>query len=318
MEIDFTKCEIRTPKDPLELKRLYGMLAEVFPVEKKLFEDISSGAHTLYNWEPYTLYQGDEALGNVSIVMFQLQNGSHLQKTAGIASVATPERYRGMGVAKQLMNHVLKVIDAQNLPSILFTSLPRVYAGLGYQLVDQEVKQTAVSPTEDLADGLNLHRLTRLNRKDLEAAEKLYTGLLPYDGKLFRDKEYWHRYGSSVNNSAKTELAFCRRDEKILGYARIEYEDDRVLLDEFYAPSESREINAALWNWTCTAAEEKGKNLISIALPSAHGLWKFLHSNSLTVEAETGAEREVFMVRMPKRGPLKWLTGLRWSLSDKF
>lgn len=317
MEIDFTKCEIRTPKDPVELRRLYEMLAEVFPVEKKLFEDIISGAHTLYNWEPYTLYQGAEPLGNVSIVMFQLQNGGRLQKTAGIASVATPESYRGMGVAKHLMNHVLKVIDAQNLPSILFTSLPRVYTGLGYQLVDQSVKQTVVKPL-DITGGLTIHRLTHLNRKDLEAAEKLYSALLPYDGKLCRDEEYWRRYGSSVNNSAKIEFAFCQRSDKTLGYARLEYEADRVLLDEFYAPSESNEINTSLWSWVCTAAVEKGKTLISIALPANHGLWNFLRQNSLYVEPESGAEREVFMVRMPKREPIKWLTLLRWPLADKF
>ena len=131
MAIDLSRCEIRTPKDPQKLKRLYLMLAEVFPVEKKLFEDVDSGAQTLYNWEPHALYLGDEPLGNVSIVTFQLQSGGRLQTTAGIASVATPERYRGMGVAKHLMNHVLEAIDAQSLPSVLFTSLPRVYAGMG-------------------------------------------------------------------------------------------------------------------------------------------------------------------------------------------
>jgi predicted acetyltransferase len=362
MAIDITKCEIRTPKDPLELRHLYEMLAEVFPVERKLFQDIISGAHTLYNWEPYTLYQGDEPLGNVSIVMFQLQSGGQLQKAAGIASVATPERYRGIGVAKHLMNHVLKVIDAQNLPSILFTSLPKVYTGLGYQVVDQDVKQTTVKPLDktvglmvhqdsfgtpptwwhnsgtvkqkmpascrrsinsvekcnSLYNGLKLHRLTRLNRKDLETSEKLYSGLFPHDGKLLRDKEYWQRYGSSVNNSEKTELAFCRRGDKTVGYARLEYESDRVLLNEFYAPAESLEINTALWNCACGAAEEKNKTLISIALPQTHCLWNFLQQNGLHLEPETGTERETFMVRMPKREPIKWLTGLRWSLSDKF
>jgi predicted acetyltransferase len=317
MPIDFSNCEIRTPKEPLELKRLYEMLVEVFPVERKLFQDIINGKHELYNWEPYTLYQGDEPLGNVSIVMCQLQAGSRLLKTAGLASVATPERYRGMGVAKSLMTHVLKVIDSQNLPSVLFTSLPRVYSGLGYQPVDQGLKQT-VAKSLDITDGLNVHRLTHLNRKDLEAAEKLYSGLLPYDGKLVRDEEYWRRYASSVNNSDKIEFAFYRRTDKTAGYARLEYEADRVLLDEFYAPSESREINSALWNWVCTAAREKGKKMISIALPSTHGLWNFLQHNNFTVEPETGVEREFFMVRMPKREPIKWLTGLRWSLSDKF
>jgi site-specific recombinase len=121
-----------------------------------------------------------------------------------------------------------------------------------------------------------------------------------------------------VNNGDKTEFAFCRRGDKTLGYARLEYEADRVLLDEFCAPAESREVNTALWNWVCDAAEEKNRNLISLALSSAHGLWNFMQQNCLTVKPETGIEREVFMVRMPKREPIKWLTELRWSLSDKF
>ncbi len=318
MAIDFSRCEIRTPKEPRELGRLYEMLAEVFPVEKKLFEDVTRGAQKLYNWEPYTLCRGDEPLGNVSIVMFQLQSGGHPQKIAGIASVATPETYRGMGIAKHLMNHVLEVIDAQHLPSVLFTSLPRVYDGLGYQRVDQGVKQTAIRTAAEPEVGLTVSRLTRLNREALQTVEHLYSGLFIHDGKLLRDEKYWHRYGAAVNGSNKTEFVFCRRGGKTCGYARLEYENDRVLLDELYAPSESREINAALWNGACAAAEDNSRDIISIALPSTHGLWQFLQRTGLTLEPEEGAAREVFMVRMPKRVPLEWLSRLHWPLSDKF
>ena len=318
MAIDLSSCEIRTPKDPLELKRLYQMLAEVFPAEKKLFEDVGGGAQTLDNWEPHTLYQGDEPLGNVSLMMFQLQSGGRLQKTAGIASVATPEPYRGMGIAKHLMAHVLKVIDAQNLPSMLFTSLPRVYAGMGYHEVPQDVKQTAVRNATAQADGLTVSRLTRLDRDALQTAERLYDELLPYDGKLVRDEKYWHGYGAAVNASHKTEFVFCRCGDKACGYARLDYEDDRVLLDELYAPFESCEINAALWSGACAAAEDNSRDTISISLPSTHGLWHYLQHTGLTMAPEEGAAREVFMVRMPKREPLEWLAHLHWPLSDKF
>lgn len=317
MAIDFSKCKIRTPENAQELQRLYKMLAEVFPVERKLFEDIISGAHTFYNWTPYTLYHGEELLGNVSIVIFRLQAEGRLQKVAGIASVATPERYRGMGIAKYLMNHVLKIIDAQNLPSILFTSLPRVYTGLGYKIVDQGVMQVSVKKIKRTS-GLIVNSITHLNREHLKTAENLYSGLLPYNGKLLRDAEYWRMYGNVVNNSDKIEFAFCRNDEKALGYVRLEYEADRVLLDEFYAPAESRAINAALWSLVCDAAAEKDKNNISISLPSTHELWNFLQHNDLKTEPEIDADREIFMVRMPEKKPLKWLTGVRWPLSDKF
>ena len=317
MAIDFSKCEIRTPESPLELKRLYQMLAEVFPVEKDFFEGLIDGARTLYNWRPYTLYHGDEPLGNVSVVMFQLKSGTGLQETAGIASVATPERHRGMGIARQLMEHVLKKIDGRNLPSVLFTSMPRVYSGLGYQVVDQGVMQVSVKPMVQ-ADGLTILRLTRLDSGDLATIEKLYSGLLPYDGKLIRDQECWHHYASAVNNSSKTEFAFCRQNGSTLGYARLEHEADRILLDEFYAPAASREVNTALWNWACEAAGEKSKKIISLALPPAHGLWNLLNLEGLAAKPETGMEREVFMVRMPMRKPLEWLPGLRWPLSGKF
>ena len=315
MPIDFSNCEIRTPENPLELQRLYGMLAEVFPTEKKLFEDIISGDHTLYSWKPYTLYYADEPVGNVSIVMFQLQTEGRLQKIAGIASVATPERCRGMGVARHLMNHVLKVIDAQNLPSILFTSLPRVYAGLGYQLVDQGVKQTAVRQLGQV--NVPVQRLTHLTGEALDTIKKLYSETLSYDGKLLRDEKYWRLYGNAANNSDKTEFAFCMSGDKVSGYARLEYESDRVLLEEFYASAESL-TNTALWNWICAAAAEKGKHLVSLALPRKHSLWNFLQINDLPLMQEAGVEREVFMVRMPQKESTAWLAELRWALSDKF
>ncbi|MFA6100928.1 MAG: GNAT family N-acetyltransferase [Victivallaceae bacterium] len=317
MPIDFSNCEILTPKNPRELQRLYEMLAEVFPAENKLFEDIIIGAHTLYNWTPYTLYHAGEPAGNVSIVMFQLQAEGRLRKIAGIASVATPECYRGMGIAKHLMNHVLKVIDAQNLPSILFTSLPRVYTGLGYQLVNQEVKQTAAKRI-DTADGLPVQRLEHLTREALDTIKRLYSETLTYEGKLLRDEEYWRLYGNAVNNSGKTEFAFCMSGDKVSGYARLEYESDRVLLEEFYTSGESPEINAALWNWVCDAAAGKSRFLVSIALPLIHPLWNFLQINDLSLMPETGVEREVFMVRMPQKESIAWLAELQWPLSDKF
>ncbi len=314
---DFSTCEIRTPRTPRELNRLYDMLAEVFPVEKDLFQDIASGSRTLYHWEPHTLYQGDEPLGNVSIVMFQLSEGVRLRETAGIASVATPERYRGLGIAKRLMTHVLEAVDAKNLPSILFTSLPRVYAGLGYQCIDQGVKQAAAKPVS-LADRLTVRRLTRLDDEALKTMAALYAGLLSHDGKLFRDPEYWRTYGAAANASDKTEFAFCSRGYRVRGYARVEYENDRVLLNEFHAPVDSHGITAALWNWACLSAEEKGLDTIALALPATHGLWSFLQHNGVEVERETGVDREFFMTRMPMRERLKWLADLRWPLSDKF
>lgn len=317
MPIDFSNCEIRTPENPLELRRLYEMLAEVFPAENKLFEDIINGTTTLYNWTPYTLYHAGEPAGNVSIVMFKLQAEGRLQKIAGIASVATPERYRGMGIARHLMNYVLKIIDAQDLPSILFTSLPGVYTKSGYQLVDQGLKQTAAKRI-DTAAGLPVQRLGHLTLEALDAIKKLYSENFTYDGKLLRDEEYWRLYVNTVNNSGRTEFAFCLSGDKVSGYARLEYESDRVLLEEFYTSGESPEINAALWNRVCDAAAEKGRHLVSLALPLLHPLWIFLHNSGIAVEPETGVEREVFMVRMPQEKSPAWLAELRWPLSDKF
>ena len=317
MLFDLSSCEIRTPETPQELRRLYEMLADVFPVEKKLFEDVISGITALYNWKPHTLYYGDEPVGNVSTVMFQLQAEGRLQKIAGIASVATPERYRGMGIAKHLMNHVLKVIDAQDLPGILFTSLPRVYTGLGYQPVNQAVKQTVAGRLGQI-NKLPVQRVTHLTRDVLDTIKKLYCENLIYDGKLLRDEEYWRLYGNAVNNCGRTEFALCNVGGKVSGYARLEYESDRALLDEFYTSGESPEINAALWNQVCDAAAEKGKHLVSIALPLMHPLWNFLQVAGLAVEPETGVEREVFMARMPRNESISWLAGLQWPLSDKF
>ena len=327
MSFELSNCTVRTPVTGAEKKLLYRMLAEVFPVEQELFQQLENGSKHLYNWTPHTLFHLGEPVGNISTVKFTLRSGSGFQETCGFASVATVPHCRGKGVAGFLIKIVLQKTDLENLPSILFTSLPQVYEGSGFKLIPQNLLQTDVKKI-DLKHDFQMRTIETITNETVQKLSDIYEiseNAICRDGALRRDAPYWNIYRDFFNQGSKTRIILCLKNDDICGYARIEYETGRILLSELNVsnpragyPFHAHEAHTAIWNEVCSAADKKNVRRISIALPEGHELQKVLTHNDFPLVSETDARREVFMIRQPVDKHISWLDTLHWPLSDKF
>jgi len=128
MKLDLDRAEIRPPRSE-ERPALYRMLADVFPIEAWLFQAVERGEAVLYGWRPFCMTLDGEIIGNVSRVDLTVFLAGHPTPVLGLASVATPARYRGQGIARRLLLSALAESDAEDRLSALFTGLPSVYVG---------------------------------------------------------------------------------------------------------------------------------------------------------------------------------------------
>jgi predicted acetyltransferase len=211
MKLDPNDLEIRIPTTQAEKQALVRMLSQVWSFEHNLYEETLYGTGPgIYNWTPYTLFRGSEAVGNLSLVEMRVfWNGEPLE-VLGFASVATPETYRGNGIAGRLMDHALGIIDARGVPSVLFTGLPQVYASRGFRIVGLH----AVALPEELPAserGVSCETLATYDETSLAAVRTLYEEILPdFDGKLVRDPAYWTVHRRAFDRTREASLTLCQ------------------------------------------------------------------------------------------------------------
>ena len=319
MELDLSKCRIHTPTGD-ELLRLYRMVMEVFVGDRPVFAEMIEKGRRFYTWTPYTLYLGNELLGNVSLMPMRIWLEGRITQTVGIASVATPKRYRRMGVAKHLMGHCLGVIDRQKMPAVLLTNLPGMYQWAGFEAVDQAYPAASTRQVDFAKRGFDCKLLETLAEDHLEEMARLYAQEYPnYDGKVVRDPDYWQLYQMLFNPYPKIKVLFCIRDGRVLGYARLELEDDRLLVSEICGDASGTDVAETLLGFMADYARQVGRDLVTFALPPDHFAKQILNHHDVQLQPEPpGAHRETFMVR-PRAGELLGpLERLQWSLADKF
>ena len=158
---------VRTPKGE-DLISLYELLSSIFPPDRPVFETLIKEGRPYYTWTPYTLYDGHEILGNVSVFSFRIWSHGKKVPVAGIASVATSEEQRRKGIARYLMNHVTGILDRERLAAVLFTSLPEIYGHHGFQAVPQHYWQSNADRLAFPVRGGEISLHQRLSDRDLE------------------------------------------------------------------------------------------------------------------------------------------------------
>jgi predicted acetyltransferase len=318
MDIDLSRTEIRPPEGR-ELRALYHYLLSIFPRENWLFQAAADGEDLLYSWSPTCMFYEGQFLGNVSRLDVNIWLAGAAQRVAGIASVATRTEFRRMGVAKHLLRAVLEQIDREGLDSVLFTKQPGMYASLGFRGLEQSYMMVSAGMIRPGRRDLRVEYLSVLDASLLDRIDFVYSECYPdYDGKVIRDRRYWSFYRGYFNHAPQKRIVLCSRKNVDVGYIRIEQEADRILVSEFCCQPERDRITEQLYGLIEETALSVGFETIAIALAEEHFLWNWLRKHGAVPQSETGAVREVFMVR-GQRG--EWLSKLetrRWPLSDKF
>lgn len=319
----FPQCDIRLPSGE-ELPALYHMLMDVFPTDRPIIEEHLRTGEPFYTLEHHALFRGSEIIGSVGLMPMRIWLEGRKLSLFGIASVATPERFRGQGVARYLLEHCLTIVDRQGLSAVLYTDLPAVYANLGFVPVEQTLLAASASALAGLADGVgNCRVFDAVSGDELRRMAGLHAqGYPKFDGTLDREESYWRVFGWVINLYAKCRVLIHEKNGRLRGYARCEMEKDRLLLTELCYDRDEPETIEILLSAAARLASEgdaRGSDTITLAFPQKHPAWAILHKNDLAVAAEPpGAAREVFMVRPASGKPLGRLAEMQWSMADKF
>jgi predicted N-acetyltransferase YhbS len=319
MKLDLSECEIRTPEGD-ELIALYRELQEIFPADQLVFDQIIREGKRFYTWTPYTLYRGREFVSNVALVPIRVWLEGRIIELAGVASVATAPQYRLQGAAARLLRHVLEITDRQGKPCILFTGTPAVYQNVGFQLVQQHYWASPVERLDFPDHAVERQWIDQLTREQLQEIARVYADRYAnYDGKVARDAEYWDLYEMLFNPYSKPRMLLCRRGGELVGFSRVELEQDRLLCAELCADESDEEAGRAMLSCIGRYASESGVGLVVLALPPGHFALRLMAAQGGPLAAEPpGAQREHFMARAASGGALGPLATLQWSLADKF
>jgi predicted N-acetyltransferase YhbS len=319
MTLNPITCQIRTPTCDALLP-LYEMLMEVFPVDRPVFTEMAGQGKRFYTWTPYALYLDDVPVGNVSLMPMRIWLDGQPFRLVGVASVATSKPYRRQGIARRLLEHTMRIVDEENVPAILFTSVPALYEPFGFQPVEQTPSAVPTANLNLPGKGPDADVVNHLSDARLEQVAELYTNEYPnYDGKVVRDADYWLLYQMLFNVFARHTMLCCTHQGQTVGYARVEAKKDRLLLAELVCNPSATNVAEALLRSAKAHALKHDLPWITLALPPKHFAWQLLNYHRITPQAEPpGAKREPFMARPAPSQPPGPLAHLQWSLVDEF
>jgi len=307
------------PPTPEDWPALCRMLTKVWPFEEWMWDGTPSGLTRLYRWRSVCAFLAGEPVGNVSRSDITIRLRGRPKTIAAIASVATAEEHRRKGVARRLLAEILKGVDADGLPALLFTGLPRVYEAHGFQTLPQNYPTLTAAMIPLDTPALSARQIEILEEKDVARMARIYESDYPdYDGKVARDADYLEWYRAFFNNSSADRIILAERGADILGYLRLLDNDDCIIVTEFCCGANAVDVTQALLGFTREAAEARCRKLITLALPPAHFLYHFLRARNIPAAPKPLASLGLVMARGPRGSSPSQLEGLVWCLADRF
>lgn len=118
---------------------------------------------------PYTLFDGEQAVANVSVNIMDFSIFGHQQKNIQIGTVMTDEVYRNQGLSRKLMEKVFEDWKTENHLIYLFanSTVWDFYPKLGFKSVKEYQYQRAITPTTQT-------NFIKLDMDNKENREKLH------------------------------------------------------------------------------------------------------------------------------------------------
>lgn len=154
-------------------EKLYPLFEQVFGISPNLMTDFSDKGLWNDEYMPYSFFDGEQAIANVSAFPLPMMiNGASIH-CIGIQSVMTHPDYRRKGLMKALFQKMLDDADQTYEGSILYTSSPELYIPFGFKTVNQYSFKMDFAHTT-IASSSSLRKLEPLtNPADLEILNKI-------------------------------------------------------------------------------------------------------------------------------------------------
>ena len=174
-------------------ERLYLLFDEVFGISASLLRDFYARGFWDETYRPYTFFEDNRAIANVSTFDLPLLARARNVSAAGIQSVMTHPAYRRQGLMKSLMKTMLSDMDSRVDVSFLFTEQPQLYEPFGFENLPETYFVTGYDHHGSSASGgirrLDPfeHSITELIRNSLQARVPLSREFSPlrYVSSLF-------------------------------------------------------------------------------------------------------------------------------------
>lgn len=137
IEIDSLTYLDKFASDVIMREKLYPLFDRVFGISTSTLTDFSNRGLWNNDYLPYTFFDGDQAVANVSAFPLAMNINGKFRNCIGIQSVMTDPNYRKNGLMKILFQKMLDDLDKTYEGAILFTSSPQLYTPYGFRVIEQ-------------------------------------------------------------------------------------------------------------------------------------------------------------------------------------
>lgn len=224
---------------------------------------------------------GEQWASRLWIVDKEMRIGGSSVRIGGISSVETGEKYRGQGLATQVMEAALKLMQREAYHATILHGIPDFYHRFGYAVCMPEYELRLTTVDAERAQGSATLREPK--DADWPAIARLYNGENAYrTGTIVRDAGTWTGFPRSVGFFTKpaVRVAVDARD-RLVGYVVYDNESARCRAAE--AGGLSGDVLASLVRFLAQRAVDLRKEEVYLALPPDHAM--SLHARKYGCEA---------------------------------
>ncbi|MFQ6791798.1 MAG: GNAT family N-acetyltransferase [Thomasclavelia sp.] len=200
----------------------------------------------------YLLKNNDKIVSMLQIVPYTISIDNQDNLAYFILGVATDKNYRGQGLMKKLMNHVLSLPKYENQKILLQAYQPEIYYGFGFK-EDYFHKKVKV----DLSKYSHDNHLKIIDDYDFTKSLILYQNFTSnFNGYRKRDLDYYKKYLLPRCKAYNETLKIFYDNTKAVGYAIYSENDKQIKVSEIIYQNDD------VLNKMITALADINKDLI--------------------------------------------------------
>ncbi|WP_449537982.1 GNAT family N-acetyltransferase [Ferdinandcohnia sp. Marseille-Q9671] len=199
-------------------EKLYPLFDKVFGIEVDTFKDFYARGFWDPTYTPFTFFEVEKAVANVSMFEMPMMIHGKMQTVAGIQSVMTHPDYRGKGLMKSLFQQTLEHIDNHFELSFLLTSNPKLYEKYGFRVLREHYFVQKLSLPKQYHNPLV--PLDVFNSSDAETIQSLFKKNVP-SSQLFYPLAYESSFYLNMYNPTLHKMVHYSPDLNVLLIFRV-------------------------------------------------------------------------------------------------
>lgn len=150
----YTLCD-RVREDPARRAAFYALARQVFDLD---FAPWHALGYWGDNYIPHVLYQGERAVSCVAVSLMDAHLAGRAKNYIQLGTVMTHPLYRGRGLARHLMEHVLQKYPADTTYLFANDGAVSFYPRFGFAPRDEVIHQLTLSPRPGEVRPLDMDR----------------------------------------------------------------------------------------------------------------------------------------------------------------